>query len=78
MTTVSQPFSKSTKASLAIQPVVQTSAPYQRAGRNLPDCAVHRASAVFGEHYLAAVGACPADRPGPTHGEARFNSVQSL
>jgi hypothetical protein len=78
MTTLLQPYSKSTPASLALWPVVQTLAWHLRAGHNLPECRVHRASVVFGENHLASLKPRPADRPRPTRREARLNSVQFL
>jgi hypothetical protein len=78
MTTVSQPFSKSTLASLATGPVVQASVLDQRAGRNLPHCGVRRAPVVFGENPLASLWPWPADCPGPGQYQGRLNPVQSL
>jgi DNA modification methylase len=46
MTTVSQPCSKSTSVPLALWPVAQTSAQYQRADRYLPECSEHPAKMI--------------------------------
>jgi hypothetical protein len=69
MTNLLQRYSKSTPASLALWPVVQTAASHLGARHNLPQCPERQDSVVFGEHFLATVG------PGLAN---RLNSVQAL